>query len=156
MGVEIERKFLLKNKEWRYHVDAGVEIKQGYLNSTKERTVRIRINGKIGLITVKGETINSTRKEYEYQIPIEDAEELLELCEKPIIEKTRFEIIHNQKVWEIDEFRGINEGLIVAEIELEDENEELEFPLWIGEEVTSDARYYNANLIAHPYSDWDC
>lgn len=156
MGVEIERKFLLKNKEWRCHVDAGVEIKQGYLNSTKERTVRIRINGEIGLITVKGETINSTRKEYEYQIPIEDAEELLELCEKPIIEKTRFEIIHNQKVWEIDEFRGINEGLIVAEIELEDENEELEFPQWIGEEVTSDARYYNANLIAHPYSDWDC
>ena len=156
MGVEIERKYLLKNKEWRARAGEGIEIRQGYLNSAKERTVRIRINGGVGLITVKGETINSTRKEYEYQIPIEDAEELLELCEKPIVEKTRFEIIHNQKVWEIDEFKGGNKGLIVAEIELEDENEELEFPLWIGEEVTSDPRYYNANLIAHPYSDWDC
>ncbi|MCG8329720.1 MAG: CYTH domain-containing protein [Chitinophagales bacterium] len=156
MGVEIERKFLLKNKEWRVRAGKGIEIRQGYLNSTKERTVRIRINGGIGLITVKGETINSTRKEYEYQIPIEDAEELLELCEKPIVEKTRFEIVHNQKVWEIDEFKGVNKGLIVAEVELEDENEELEFPLWIGEEVTSDPRYYNANLIAHPYLDWDC
>lgn len=156
MGIEIERKFLLKNKEWRAHAGVGIEIRQGYLNSTKERTVRIRIKGEVGLITVKGETVNSTRKEYEYQIPIEDAEELLELCEKPIIEKTRFEVVHNQKVWEIDEFKGINEGLIVAEIELEDENEELEFPQWIDEEVTSDARYYNANLIAHPYSDWDC
>lgn len=154
MGIEIERKFLLKNSKWRERTNGGNEIKQGYLNSNIERTVRVRTNGKIGLLTIKSKTINSTRQEYEYEIPIQDAEELLLLCEQPLIEKIRFEIIHNRKVWEIDEFKGINAGLIVAEIELNEENETVEFPDWVGEEVTLDAKYYNSSLIVNPYSKW--
>ena len=154
MAIEIERKFLLKNSDWKRPESKGIEIIQGYLNSNKNRTVRIRVKGEIGLITVKGKTINASRKEYEYQIPLEDAKEMLQLCEQPIIEKVRFEIQHNQKIWEVDEFKGINEGLVLAEIELDDEDEKFELPNWIGEEVTLDTRYYNSNLIENPYSQW--
>ncbi|MFT4762512.1 MAG: adenylate cyclase [Paraglaciecola sp.] len=155
MPIEIERKFLLKNSKWRDQVNNGKEIKQGYLNSNANRTVRVRTKGKLGFMTVKSKTINATRKEYEYEIPIQDAKELLLLCEQPLVEKVRFEIIHNQKIWEVDEFKGINEGLIVAEIELEDEQEKIELPDWIGEEVTLNKKYYNSSLIANPYSKWE-
>lgn len=154
MAIEIERKFLIKNASWREISNAGIEIKQGYLNSNIDRTVRIRIIGSVGLITVKCKTINMTRKEFEYQIPVEDAIELLELCEKPIIEKIRFEIIQNNKTWEIDEFKGVNAGLIIAEIELENEAEKIRLPEWIGKEVTLEAKYYNSNLIENPYTNW--
>lgn len=154
MAIEIERKFLLKNSDWRNQTSKEIEIKQGYLNSNKNRTVRIRVKGNIGLMTVKGKTINASRKEFEYQVPLEDAKEMLQLCEQPIIEKIRFEIQHNQKVWEIDEFIGINEGLIIAEIELDDEDEMFELPSWIGAEVTLDPKYYNSNLVENPYSQW--
>lgn len=154
MGLEIERKFLLKNDKWRKKVKQEIQIKQGYLNSNKKRTVRIRIADNTGFITVKGKTKQATRKEFEYEIPIEDAKELLKLCKKPIVEKTRYLIEYKKKTWEIDEFYGVNQGLVVAEIELEDENEEISIPKWIGKEVTLDARYYNSSLIENPFSKW--
>ncbi len=155
MGLEIERKFLLSSSDWRSNVKSTIEIKQGYLNSDKNRTVRVRISGNSGLITIKGKTIEATRPEFEYEIPLKDAHEILKLCEKPIIEKKRYLIVYAQKTWEIDEFEGDNKGLIVAEIELNDENEAINLPDWIGEEVTTDPKYYNANLIKTPYSSWN-
>ena len=154
MGVEIERKFLLKNSEWRNCQKEEIKLRQGYLNSNSERTVRVRTNGRVGIITIKGKTTNMTRKEYEYEIPLAEALELLDLCEQPIIEKTRNKIIYNQKIWEVDEFEGNNKGLILAEIELESEDEEFQLPDWIGQEVTSDPRYYNSSLIKNPYPTW--
>ena len=154
MGVEIERKFLINSTEWRKRVSKATELKQGYLNSHSERTVRIRTNGEIGKITIKGKTEGFTRKEYEYEIPVQDAEDLLKLCEEPIIEKIRHIVVHKNKTWEVDEFDGLNQGLVVAEIELENENEIVELPDWIGEEVTDEPRYYNSNLASKPYSEW--
>jgi len=133
----------------------AIRIKQGYLNSEKERTVRVRIKGEKGFLTVKGKTVNASRLEFEYEIPKSDALQLLKLCERPIIEKIRYEVPLNGNVWEIDEFEGINKGLIMAEVELESENQAFIRPDWIGEEVTSDIRYYNSNLIAYPFSEWE-
>jgi len=155
MAVEIERKFLLKNEDWRSLPQTAIRIKQGYLNSEKERTVRVRIKGEKGFLTVKGKTVNASRLEFEYEIPKSDALQLLKLCERPIIEKIRYEVPLNGNVWEIDEFEGINKGLIMAEVELESENQAFIRPDWIGEEVTSDIRYYNSNLIAYPFSEWE-
>lgn len=155
MGTEIERKFLLKNEGWRSVVTSKTTIKQGYLNSKKERTVRIRVRGEKGYLTIKGKSINATRQEFEYEIPISDAESMLLLCEKPIIEKVRSLITVKNKTWEIDEFEGENKGLIVAEIELKTEKEIFTIPPWIGKEVTLDSRYFNSNLISHPYSCFD-
>ena len=154
MGIEIERKFLLDNFSWQNDSPKGTQIRQGYLNSDIDRTVRIRTKGEVGFLTVKGRSENMTRKEFEYEIPIEDAKALLAMCEQPIIEKTRFNVVHRQKVWEIDVFEGINEGLVVAEIELDSEDEVVELPEWVGEEVTSDPKYYNSSLIANPYTNW--
>lgn len=152
MGIEIERKFLVTGDEWRKV--AGTRICQGYLNRDKERTVRVRIAGEHAYLTVKGATRGATRMEFEYEIPVPDAEQLLALCEGPIIEKVRHLISHGGHSWEVDEFRGGNEGLVVAEIELESEEDEFPKPPWIGREVTEDSRYYNSNLASNPFCTW--
>ncbi len=155
MGVEIERKFLLNGDEWR-SLAQGTVYRQGYLSSQKERTVRVRTVDDQGFLTIKGANVGMTRLEYEYEIPVEDAVALLEeLCEKPIIEKIRRKIDYAGFVWEVDEFLGENEGLIMAEIELENEEQPFEKPPWIGEEVSGDARYFNSNLSRKPFSVWD-
>ena len=154
MGVEIERKFLLNGDEWR-SLARGTVYRQGYLSSQKERTVRVRTVDDQGFLTIKGASVGMTRLEYEYEIPVEDAVALLEeLCEKPIIEKIRRKIDYAGFVWEVDEFLGENEGLIMAEIELENEEQPFEKPPWIGEEVSGDARYFNSNLSRKPFSVW--
>ena len=155
MALEIERKFLLKNDTWKPLIKEEILIKQGYLNSEKERTVRVRTYGDKGVITIKGKNNNLTRKEFEYPIPLADVMEILELAEMPIIEKTRFIVINDGNTWEIDVFKGVNKGLVVAEIELESETEKFEIPDWIGEEVSADPKYYNASLIKHPFTAWN-
>ncbi len=154
MGKEIERKFLLTGDGWR-ELAEGTHYRQGYLNSTKERVVRVRTIDQAGFITVKGITVGAERLEYEYEIPLADANEMLdELCEKPLVEKSRYKVHHNGLVWEIDEFFGVNAGLIVAEVELESADQAFDKPEWVGEEVTGDPKYFNSNLIAHPYTTW--
>ena len=154
MGQEIERKFLVKATTYR-DLAKGTHYKQGYLNSQKERVVRVRTIDTTGFLTIKGITKGATRLEYEYEIPAKDADELLDqLCEQPIIDKHRYKVAMGNFVWEIDEFHGENEGLTVAEVELESEDQEFPKPDWIGEEVTGDARYYNSNLIANPFKNW--
>ena len=154
MGKEIERKYLIKDDTWRKDA-SGTTYRQGYLSTVKERTVRVRTIDDKGFLTIKGITIGATRREYEYEIPMVDANEMLdELCEKPIIEKTRFKISHAGLTWEIDEFAGVNQGLIVAEVELESEDQNIDFPPWVGEEVSGDPRYFNSNLIANPFVNW--
>ncbi len=155
MGIEIEKKFLLRGDQWR-ELAEGTHYRQGYLNSQKERTVRVRTINDQGFLTIKGISVGNTRMEYEYEIPVEDAQVLLdELCEKPIIDKNRYKITFAGFIWEVDEFFGENKGLIVAEIELGSENQQFEKPPWIGEEVSGDSRYFNSNLIKHPYGQWD-
>lgn len=154
MATEIERKYLVLDETWRSRA-VGMVFRQGYLSTVKERTVRVRVVGDLGYLTVKGLTVGSVRTEFEYKVPIADAEQMLdELCEQPLIEKTRYVIEENGLTWEIDEFAGANEGLTVAEVELGDESQQVDPPDWVGEEVTNDARYFNANLIAHPFSEW--
>lgn len=154
MGKEIERKFLVVGEEWRALAE-GTAYRQGYLSTVKERTVRVRTIDDAGFLTIKGITIGATRAEYEYPIPAADANQMLDdLCEKPIIEKRRYKIAHGGFTWEVDEFDGVNAGLIVAEVELESEDQAFEKPSWIGDEVTGDPRYYNANLIANPFTTW--
>ena len=155
MGTEIERKFLLTGDDWR-KLAGGTYYRQGYLNSQKERTVRVRTIDDKGFLTIKGISVGATRMEFEYEIPVEDANVLLyKLCEEPIIEKNRYKIEFAGFIWEVDEFFGENDGLIVAEIELESEDQQFDKPEWIGEEVSGDPRYFNSNLIKHPYSSWD-
>ena len=154
MGVEIERKFLLQGDAWR-GLGQAVLLRQGYLSSARERVVRVRIEGEQAMLTIKGANVGATRGEWEYPIPLADAVELLDgLCEQPLIEKVRHRIEHAGMVWEVDEFLGANAGLIVAEIELASEDQPFEKPEWIGVEVSGDVRYYNANLIRHPFSQW--
>jgi adenylate cyclase len=154
MGIEIERKFLLVGTTWK-HLAPGTSYRQGYLNSAKERTVRVRTIDDKGFLTIKGISVGAARVEYEYEIPLADAKRLLDdLCEKPIIEKNRYKISHSGFVWEVDEFFGENEGLVVAEIELESEDQPFEKPEWVGEEVTGDSRYFNSNLIKNPFIKW--
>lgn len=154
MGKEIERKYLIKNEDWKAHIESQYRIQQGYLNSTPERVVRIRLRDQTGIITIKGKTQGITRAEYEYEIPYEDALELLKLCETPPLVKTRFIVKVAGKQWEIDIFEGDNKGLSVAEIELRTEEEAFEKPTWLGQEVTHDKKYLNACLIQHPYQKW--
>ncbi len=153
MGKEIERKYLVTGSQWKELAD-GVLYRQGYLNSQKERVVRARTMGEKAALTIKGITVGATRLEFEYEIPLEDCRQLLELCEQPLIEKTRYKIKVGNLVWEVDEFHGVNKGLTVAECELESEDQQIQKPDWVGAEVTSDPRYYNSNLIANPYSTW--
>jgi adenylate cyclase len=154
MAKEIERKFLVVGDVWR-RLAQGVRYRQGYLSSAKERTVRIRTVGDRAFLTVKGPTVGVTRLEFEYPVPYEDGVAMLEnLAEQPVIEKLRYKIPADGFVWEIDEFLGANKGLITAEIELRSEDQPFPKPEWIGEEVSGDPRYYNAMLVAHPYTTW--
>lgn len=155
MGKEIERKFLVKSDEWKA-LAKGKYYRQGYLSTVKERVVRVRTIDDKGFLTIKGLTVGVSRSEFEYSIPAEDANIMLDnLCEKPIIEKYRAKVEYGGLIWEIDEFHGENEGLTVAEVELKDENQKIELPSWIGEEVSGDPRYFNSNLIANPYTKWE-
>jgi CYTH domain-containing protein len=155
VGTEIERKFLVKGNAWRT-LAPGKRYRQGYLSTVKERTVRARTAGDKGFITIKGITKGATRAEYEYEIPLADANEILDrLCERPLIDKTRYRIPAGGALfWEVDEFFADNAGLVTAEVELKDENQTVAIPEWVGQEVTGDPRYFNANLIAHPFSRW--
>lgn len=148
MGVEIERKFLVDKALWeKVKPSSGLKIIQGYILKSKEKTVRVRTKGKAGFITIKGITKGITRKEYEFPIPFEEAEHLLnDFCDKKII-KTRYELIFDGFVWEVDEFESPKAGLILAEIELSNENEDFPQPDWIDREVSDQPEYYNANMI---------
>lgn len=154
MAKEIERKFLVKSLEWKEQTE-GILYRQGYLNSLKERTVRIRTINEKAFITIKGITVGVSRLEFEYEIPFADAKQMLnELVEKPIIEKYRYKLKQGDLMWEVDEFLGENEGLIVAEVELKDAQQTFVKPAWLGEEVSSDPRYFNSNLVLNPYKNW--
>ena len=154
--IEIERKFLVKSNDFKSQAFIQNRIAQGYLNSNPERTVRVRIKGEKGFLTIKGKGNEGgmTRFEWEKEIPVEEALLLLNLCEGGKIDKIRFEIKVENHTFEVDEFFGENEGLIIAEIELSSENESFEKPNWLGEEVTNDERYYNAYLSRNPYKNW--
>ncbi|MBP9792639.1 MAG: CYTH domain-containing protein [Flavobacterium sp.] len=154
--IEIERKFLVVNNDFKAQATSQNRIVQGYLNSNPERTVRVRIKGSKGFLTIKGKGNESgtTRLEWEKEISLSDAEQLLTLCEKGTIDKIRYEIPLGNHTYEVDVFAGENEGLLMAEIELNSENESFETPSWLGEEVTGDAKYYNAYLSNNPYRSW--
>ena len=155
MGIEIERKFLVKNDDWR-ELGEGELFRQGYLSTDIERTVRIRTIRHRGYLTIKGISKDSRRNEFEYDIPFEEANWMLDtLCKRPLIEKTRYKIKDKDLIWEVDEFWGENEGLILAEVELISADQSISIPDWIGREVTENAAYYNANLVKHPYSQWE-
>ena len=155
MATEIERKFLLNDSSWQALADEGTQYSQGYLVGSKHASVRVRIQGKRAFINIKSATIDITRQEFEYEIPLDDASEMLEtLCEKPLISKKRYHLKNKNNLWEIDVFQGDNEGLVVAEIELTDKNEAFDKPAWLGEEVSDDERYYNVCLVKHPFKDW--
>lgn len=153
MAKEIERKFLVEQALWKPHSE-GISIRQGYLNSDPERVVRVRTKGEKAFMTVKGKNEGIVRAEFEYQIPYQDAEQMFFLCEQPLIEKRRYEEIYYGNLWEIDCFFGDNKGLIVAEIELKSQEESFIKPAWVGDEVSSDSRYYNSNLRKNPYREW--
>ena len=154
MAKEIERKFLVKDDVWRSLAE-GTKYRQGYLSSAKERVVRVRTINDEGYLTIKGITVGATRSEFEYEIPLEDTDFMLDhLCEQHLIEKNRYKIKLDDLIWEVDEFFGRNDGLIVAEVELTSEDQEFEKPDWIGKEVTADPRYYNSNLVKDPFTEW--
>jgi CYTH domain-containing protein len=153
MALEIERKFLVKENDWRN--GQGTMYRQGYLNSDENRNVRVRVINDRGYLTVKGISQGATRVEYEYEIPKAEADAMLDnLCEQPLIIKMRFKIEFIGFVWEVDEFLGENQGLTIAELELESENQVFIKPEWIGDEVTGDPKYFNSNLTHRPYSKW--
>lgn len=154
MPTEIERKFLVTNASWKARSE-GIQYRQGFLSTDRHRTVRVRIGGDKAYLTVKGLSRGFSRPEFEYPIPVEDARLILDgICLKPLIEKTRYKVSSDGLIWEIDVFEGENQGLILAEVELNSEDQEIERPPWLGEEVTGDPRYYNANLIANPFKNW--
>ena len=154
--IEIERKFLVKSEAFKDEAFKQTRISQGFLNTDKARTVRVRLKGEQGFITIKGASSESglSRFEWEKEIPKQEAEALLELCEPSIIDKTRYEIRLGEHIYEVDEFYGDNSGLIVAEIELNTETETYIKPDWLGNEVTGDVKYYNSQLSKHPFKSW--
>lgn len=159
MGREIERKFLVQGDGWR--AGQAMRYRQGYLSTDKTRTVRVRLVEDVtageawGYLTLKGKSTGASRAEYEYAIPVQDARELLEnLCHQPLIEKIRHTLTVGADTWEVDEFFGVNAGLVIAEIELESVDQAFARPLWLGNEVTDDPRYYNSNLVTYPFSHW--
>jgi CYTH domain-containing protein len=155
MGKEIERKFLVNNNAYRKNAVRKL-IHQGFLNTEKERVVRVRTEGDKAIITIKGISIGPERAEFEYEIPRKDAAYLLQkICIQPIIKKYRFKTEHNGFIWEVDEFLEENRGLVVAEIELPEIDTVFELPEWIGDEVTADPKYFNANLIKNPFTKWN-
>ena len=154
MGQEIERKFLIDIGKLGV-LENGQSIKQGYVQTSDKTVVRVRVKGSGAFITLKGENKGATRSEFEYPIPIEDALAIMnELCSGPTIDKTRYVVNNAGHTWEIDIFHGDNEGLVVAEVELKDENEIVEIPDWVTQEVTGDVKYYNLNLLAYPFRKW--
>jgi adenylate cyclase len=155
MAQEIERKFLVKG-DFKHYITKALRITQGYLSSVPERAVRVRIKGDRGYITVKGigNTSGASRYEWEKEIPVDEVEELLKICEPGLIDKTRYLVPAGKLTFEVDEFHGENQGLVVAEIELPSEDEPFEKPAWLGDEITGDTRYYNVMLIKHPFSTW--
>jgi len=162
MGTEIERKYLVKKTEWRSHKeylqgqlsDFGKRYCQGYIPTSNGTTVRLRVVGEQGFITIKSPTVGHTRAEFEYPIPLPDAQAMLSnLCSQPLIEKFRYKIEIDDLVWEVDEFMGENEGLIIAEVELENEEQKINIPHWIEREV-NDKKYFNSYLVKYPYSQW--
>ena len=155
MAIEIERKFLVKEKPFSI-AKRSLKINQGYIINEKSKVIRVREKGDDYFLTIKGNNIGISRLEYDFPISKEDAKELIfHFCKTTLIEKTRHYVEHKGHTWEVDEFHGTNDGLIVAEIELESEDEKFEIPNWIGEEVTQDERYYNMNLAVHPYTSWE-
>ena len=155
MAVEIERKFLVVNDSWRDAASAGMRYRQGYLSTDPSNSVRVRVCGDNAWLNIKSATVGMTRREYEYEIPSTDAHAILEeLCVKPLIEKTRFIVEHDGLSWEIDVFEGDNTGLVVAELELDSAGDAYTLPVWAGEDVTGDIRYYNQRLVEYPYSRW--
>jgi len=153
MGVEIERKYLVINDDWRL-LGVPVQYAQGYLVADGERTVRVRVAGANGFLTVKGKSQGFSRLEFEYLVPREEALEMLQLSVTPMIEKYRTKISYEGKIWEVDEFEGDNKGLIIAEIELKSEGQTFSIPPWIGQEVTGDIRYFNSSLAKNPFKNW--
>jgi CYTH domain-containing protein len=155
MGIEIERKFLVDREKWnRVAKPPGTHYRQGYLLNDSHRTIRVRVTGKQGYITLKGAASGISRKEYEYKIPVKDGIELLDGFGAPEVEKIRYRIKFAGKLWEVDEFLSDNEGLIMAEIELKQETDEFKKPDWVTREVSDDERYYNAYLSINPYKNW--
>jgi adenylate cyclase len=154
MGEEIERKFLVVGDSWREQA-RSMPCRQGFLSIDPERTVRVRAAGARGSITIKGKSVGARRAEFDYEVPLRDAEQMLDtLCKRPLIEKVRYTLTVGRHTWEIDVFEGDNAGLVVAEIELQHEDEAFEKPDWVGEEVTGDARYFNSSLVVNPYRSW--
>ena len=157
MAKEIEKKFLLKNVLWRESIQRSRQFVQGYLIGSDVASVRVRSEGEKAFINIKSAALGITRDEYEYEIPLSEAQEMLaNLCEKPLISKIRHDVIYANKKWEIDEFQDENSGLIVAEIEISTIDEVFEIPEWVGQEVSDDTRYYNVCLVKQPYSSWNC
>jgi adenylate cyclase len=154
MAKEIERKFLVAHQAWRESVNTIHVYRQGYLSYDSERTVRVRATEVTGYLTIKGITEGLTRDEFEYEIPLADALALLQLCERPAVEKKRYIVPNGAHVWEVDVFEGVNEGLVVAEIELGREDEAFDKPNWLGNEVSGDRKYSNSALSLHPFKDW--
>ena len=155
MATEIERKFLILNDNWRKEADDGVHMIQGYMGSNEKSSIRIRVNGERANLNIKSKTIGIQRSEYDYDIPLDEAKEMLDaLCDTPLIEKTRYHVMHDGHKWEIDVFAGDNEGLVVAELELSSPDEEFSMPDWAGKDVSEDPRYYNICLVTNPYKNW--
>lgn len=155
MATEIERKFLVTGAGWRDLADAGVPFRQGYIAAEAGRSVRVRVMGDRAVLTIKGPTTGITRSEFEYPIPVADAQTILDtLCPPPLIEKTRYTLQWGDLCWEIDEFAGANQGLILAEVELARDDQAIALPDWVGQDVSDDFRYYNLSLARHPYREW--
>ncbi|RBQ04629.1 CYTH domain-containing protein [Pedobacter miscanthi] len=155
MGKEIERKFLIDQQKWdNLNKPEGKLFRQGYLLTDKDKTIRVRATETKGFLTIKGLTVGASRLEYEYEIPVAEANELLDNFSVSELSKTRYEIQFHGKLWEVDVFAGDNEGLVIAEIELESEDETFDLPDWVTKEVTEEAKYYNANLTVRPFKDW--
>jgi len=155
MAIEIERKFLVKNNRWRDKVVKSVKMRQGYMTESGPASVRVRVDGEQGYLNIKSMTLGVQRHEYEYVISLADANEMLDnLCVRPLIEKTRHYVKDAGHLFEVDVFEGENAGLVVAELELTDADQPVVMPDWLGEDVSDDPRYYNVNLVRHPYSQW--
>jgi CYTH domain-containing protein len=155
MAQEIERKFLLDLTQWQQvEKPAGEHFRQGYLVTDPQKTIRVRLTDTTGYLTIKGISTGATRLEYEYEIPTEEAKELLDNFAISELSKIRYKITYHNKVWEVDEFLGANKGLFVAEIELQSEDESFDLPTWVTNEVTGEEKYYNSNLTTHPYKNW--
>ena len=156
MAQEIEKKFLVTADSYKTEAAKQTRITQGYLSSVPERTVRVRIKGKSGYITIKGigNDSGASRYEWEKEIPVSEVEELLKICEPGVIDKTRYEVKAGNHTFEVDEFYGDNEGLVVAEVEMQDERDNVEKPAWLGEEVTGQTKYYNSMLMKNPFKKW--